>query len=291
MSNRTTFTTWESLRPSDGSPLVISFDWYEDHSAWRLEELDDSITAALTLLTGADIEVSRPERLYELTGLVEQLRTLHRSNDTSDAAVRRALELADELDLGSDIESFDAQYAYDSDIEYLHEVLDSWDDHNRWRWTDDEYYVYAEKHLERILKSRHGLGERWSVTVFPDRVEFPDGIVVYGHNPDKEQGRLMDLVYGHIDREDDLALVAGPMAALDERSVRRSLVLVEALVAVNDDLDARTVQTVMNTAASTTIADEDLDRIADTVTALAPEWLQQFDELIVAATTLNGSGR
>jgi hypothetical protein len=283
----TTHSTWESLRPSDGSPLVISFDWHEDHSAWRIEDLADQINEALTLLSDHGMQQARPDHVHELPKLVSELRTLHRERSTPDSVVRRALDLADELDLGSDIEYFDGEHEYECVLANLFEALDAWDDDHRWRWMDDEYYVYARKRLEVIQSSRHGLGDRWSVQLSDDRVELPDGSVVYGHEPDNEQSKLMDLVYGHIDREDDLATVAGPMAGLDSHTVQRTALLLESVVNALDEIDARTVQAAIDTASKDDIPVSSFEHIARTVQALAGEWHQDMGELFAAAAALN----
>lgn len=288
MSTRTHYTPWESLRPSDGSPLVISFDWYEDHSAWRMEDLSHVIDAALAVLAAHGERAERPDHVHELAPLVTQLRQLHRDPDVSDAQVRNALELADELDVGPDAESYDAQDQYDHALEELINALSAWDEYNDWRWLDDEWYVNATRLLEKVRDSRHGLGERWKVVITDNWVELPDGTTVHGHVPSKPVDKLMNLIYEHIDREDDLAVVSPWLVSIDDPTTRRADLLLRAISeGIGTELDERTIRTVLDTAANPAILDEQLEQISTTVTALAGEWHQSFDELIAAATTLN----
>jgi hypothetical protein len=286
MPTRNASEKWESLRPSDGSPLVIRFDWYANHSGWRLEELSESIDKAVSLLATYGVHPDRPEHIHELPRIASQLRVLHRDHAVPDDEVRKALALADDLDLGDDIESLDSQFEYENTIEHLEDVLDAWDDYNSWRWTQEVWYVHARRLLEELRKSRNGLGDRWSVTVTDRWVELPDGTVVNGHVPSPPVESLLDLAYHHIGREDDLAEIAPALVDFDEKAVPRASALLEAICAVNDDLDARTVQTVLRTASDADLSEKRLQDITAMVTALAGEWHQHFDELVVTATTL-----
>ena len=174
-----TTTPWSDYRPADGSPLVISFDWHDSHSNWRLEDLAGQITEAREILARHQITTDTVDYVHEIKPLVQELHGLHRNTTVDDATVRRALALADEIDLSDDIESFDANFEFECIIDHLNEVLSAWQHGVTWCFTDDEWNVdVADWFTEYGRRHRDGYGDRWKVVIDDTSVEMPDGTVI-----------------------------------------------------------------------------------------------------------------
>lgn len=274
------------MRPSDGSSLKISFDWNDDHSSWRLEELADTITEARATLQAAGHTTEQPTYLDELGTLVASLRGLHRSDLVSDATVRRALALADELDLG-DIWNDDATFEYESVIDHVTELLEAWDDHNTWAYLDEEWDVSAARLFDRCRESRNGLGERWSITFDDDRVELPDGTVVHGLRPEPHQVRLFDEItvdLAYVDEQDQPGIAKAIMGLNDATSELVAAAVCELAAGRQMDIDLDTANTVIRIVQQHDT--EELAKVIDTVSRLAEEWSGSESDLLCAAEAL-----
>jgi hypothetical protein len=279
-------TPTESLPSSDVSSTTIQFDWYDDHSSWRLEELQPSIEKAIAILAANKITFEQPEHLRDLPRIARELRVLHRDRDVEDKVVRTGLELADELDFGDETENCDAQFQYECVVDEVDEALTQWDEAHAWRFTDEGWQIDSLDQFNNEKQSRYGLGDRWSVTIDDDSVELPNGNIVRGYNPSKSKTVLMTEIYNSIYDEDDLGQVAALLVALDEAVVPRATELLDAVTNEFDSLEVATVRAVLQVAADMTLNDLILDQIVETVTALAGEWHQSAGELIFAASSL-----
>jgi hypothetical protein len=278
--------SWESLRPCDGSLIKISFDWNDDHSAWRFEELSNEINEAIEILTSSGLVVQRPSNIYELGPIASLLRNLHRGKAISDSMVRRALKLADELELG-DIYNDDASFEYDCLIERVDEYLEAWDEYNTWIFIQDEWDVSAKKLFDRCREQRNGLGDRWSITLDDDRIELPDGTEVFGLRPMPHQSKLFDEIVidlAYVDEEDNAGLAKAVMNLELKTANLVAQAICELAAGRKMKIDADTANKIIDIVHRHD-ADE-LAKVIDTAARLATHWSGSESELIIASEAL-----
>lgn len=278
-----TETAWSSLRNSDGTPIIISFDWDDDHSGWRLEDLRDSIDEARKLLADAGIETGTVDNLYELGPVARHLRELHRTETISDAVVRRALVLADELDLPDDIGGFDANSNYEDTFVYLREVLEAWDAAHRWAWTSENWNVTAVDELERLCRGRYGLGDRWTVRVSDGLVELP-GTDIEGANPDRATASIFDVFTATNYDDGQLGQIAAKLVHVDPSLHENLQKFADTFERIDVDIRPDTVDKVVNVVA--TIDTDRIDQIIETIERLGEDWYDSTAALIDTAVSL-----
>lgn len=279
---------WEEYRPSDGSPITISFDWHDDHSSWRLEDVAGSLTESRALLQRAGIEVDEANNVYALRPVVEALRGLYRNTNLTDAEVRRGLHLADDLDFGHDVESFDASDSYESIVEHVTELLDAWDARRGWMFTEDEWEVTASDAWEAAQRSRYGLGDRWSITITDDDVELPNGVTVKRLDPGPERSKLFDEISIDFAYVDDKSGVAQAISVIPvEHCDRIAQAVCDLAAGRNMEIDSTTIEKL---AALVAIRNEsELEAIIETATRLSDGWVGTETELLTASEALAGS--
>lgn len=276
---------WASLQNSDGSPHVVSFDWYDDHSGWRLEEAGPFIKEANEILALDDVEPHSVNYLSELSPLVRSLRMLHRSERIADATVRQALRIADELDLGDDTESFDAQIQYDDSIERVVELIEAWDAMHSWVWTDDVWDVTALDRFDGARKERNGLGDRWTITLTDDRIELPNGVTVYGMTPEKELEDFLEELtstgsWMYMDVEIATTAIAVP------KEVRQHVWGLAAALSENGEIELRPADVrAMQATAEQNPAE--VERLTEMVNGLRSGWTGTVLELLETAVALD----
>lgn len=280
-----TQTPWESVRNADGSAITIRFDWYDDHSAWRLDDLTESISTARELLARAGSEHAQIEHLHELPALVRALRALHRDEGVDDASVRKAMALADELDLGDDCESLDAQFEYESTLEHVNELLSAWQQQRTWVYTTDTWDVDVVRAFDRCKDRRDGLGERWSITFTDDSVELPDGTEVRAVLADDEVVALFDEVTYDDYWEEQFPAIAELLLSLNAQERKRARSLTVALrsrLTLRSEADeARALCELARRHDDRVIA-----KLCETVTGLADGWTGSICDLLNAAEAL-----
>ena len=274
---------WASLRNSDDTPLILKFDYYDDHSSWRLDDLKDSINEAIQIF--ADYE--KPftvETLNDLTPLVKALRELHRNSQIQDKVIRRALVLADELELSHDIESFDANFEYDTAIDHLIEVLEAWDEAHNWTWTAEDWNVTATQQLENIRRNRRdGLGERWTIKISDGLVELP-GVDVQGCNPDKGTASLFDSITALVYDEPTLGSIASKLEKLQSKIVPLMQEFADSYERADIEVDLPTLDNMIEAASNMNI--DDIAKVVHTIEALAEDWFDGPETLIKTAAAL-----
>ena len=274
---------WSSLRNSDGSPLIISFDWYDDHSGWRLEDLQGQIEEANRMLENAGEKPEKIDSLHELEALVRSLRSLFRNRDVTDAIVRRGLELADDLDVPNDIQSFDSSINYDEAIVYLTEVLEAWDAAHSWTWTEEDWHVSAVAQLEKAQRARDGLGDRWTIRVSDETVELP-GIDIHGFDADETTRAVFDALTALNNEESELGNIASILSKVDKSALNTLQIFGDCFERADITVQPVTVEKMISVTRS--LSDEDLDTVTQTIEALAAEWHDTNEALIETAVAL-----
>ena len=105
----------------------VSFDWHNDYSSWRLEDIDSEIEEAYSLFIKHKLPIEKPESVYQLAEFSKKLSLLYRNEKVSDADSRRALTLSDLIYFNDDIAAFDTEIAYNDAIEMLRDILPKWE--------------------------------------------------------------------------------------------------------------------------------------------------------------------
>jgi len=283
----TELTTWDSWRKSDDSTIKICFDWHDDHSSWRLDEAKDTINEAIKILELAGELIENPKYVYDLANIAKSLRRIHVDEKISDAVVRRALNLADLLDFGQYCESDDASFSYECTIENATEILQSWDQHQTWTHTDEDWDVSAVTLFDKQRNSRNGLGDNWSMTIDDDSVELPDGTIIKGIRPSDMHRKLFDEItidLTYVD-EEKFPNVAAELLKVPNDLVDRLAQAICNIAAGRElHLDAKLVAVITDVITRHDI--EQFERIVETAANLGGQWLGEEHELITASEML-----
>lgn len=266
----------------------ISFDWYGDYSSWRLDDLSDNLVKAYDLLNEYKLDFTKIENVLELENFSKLLRNLYKNNNISDSDSRKALFLADELYFDSDIMNFDTEIAYNDQIEYLKTSLTEWGKDKDILFTEDEWGVDLEVILDKLLRSRDGLGNSWSFILYSDFIELSDGIIVYGFKYDNLYTKeFITLLEYHISYQDDLG---GLLLWLKNYSSDIISKLCNFILAIDesieiDNLNKNDIVFIIENLLKIS-NDRELITIAETINSLAKEWNSSFSDLLQVASNL-----
>jgi hypothetical protein len=260
----------------------ISFDWYNDYSSWRLEDLSDKLNNAYDLLKKYKLEFNVIENVLELENFSKLLRNLYKNNIISDSDARSALYLSDELYFDTDIMGFDTEIAYSDQIDYLKSSFEEWSKDKDILFTNEEWGVDLEVILDRMLNSKNGLGNSWSFEINSDFIELSDGIIVYGFKYDifytKE---FISLLEYHISYQDDLGDLLLWLKKYNNETIAK---LSNFLIAIDESIGLDTlvkndVEYIIDNILVIS-NDKDLVIIAETINSLAKEWNSSFSDLL-----------
>lgn len=277
--------TWEDLCPADGASLTIRFDWHDDFSSWRLDELTGDIEEAAALLTRAGVEVKNVSSLYDLESYPTALRGLYLKENSTDSDVRKGLLLADLLDIGYELQGLDASDQYESTVERVVETLEAWESRPGWYFTDDDWEVSAVDAWESAVKHRNGLGDRWSITFTDSDIELPNGVVVKRIAADKPLRKVFDEITVDFAYVDDMSGVATALTKILPDSYEQIAQAVCDLAAGRRmDVTPETIDKLG--AMSALYSDEAFSVIIDTASRLAEDWFGTESELLIAAESL-----
>lgn len=266
----------------------ISFDWYNDYSSWRLEDLSDKLNNAYDLLKKYKLEFNVIENVLELENFSKLLRNLYKNNIISDSDARSALYLSDELYFDTDIMGFDTEIAYSDQIDYLKSSFEEWSKDKDILFTNEEWGVDLEVILDRMLNSRNGLGNSWSFEINSDFIELSDGIIVYGFKYDifytKE---FISLLEYHISYQDDLGDLLLWLKKYNNETIAK---LSNFLIAIDESIGLDTlvkndVEYIIDNILVIS-NDKDLVIIAETINSLAKEWNSSFSDLLKVSNNI-----
>jgi hypothetical protein len=168
----------------------VTFDWEQDHSAWRLTD-DEIVTIAigdgLTMLgdawqRGPIRDRDDVERLARQLAQHANVLLAHADaaeNDADELAARRAADHAEELanvlegQLDDTTQCFDAENAYDNAVEIVEELLEQWDKQYHVGVSPQHDTAQTARALwQKSTEDRDGLGEKWTVEINDDTVTF-----------------------------------------------------------------------------------------------------------------------
>jgi hypothetical protein len=283
----TSENTWASLRPEDGSAMQFSFDWHDDYSSWRFDELTDEIAEASRICTAAGAKVETPSNLYDLEPIVKTLRGLYVDDTVDDATVRRGLVLADALEIPISWQSEDANLAFEDVIAELEAAIDTWDDAHAWTFTDDDFDTTGARAFEWAKnRYRDGMGDRWSVELDDDEIRLHEGTVVYGYNPPAAVIELFDRLRYDVAYVDDESSVAKVFAFIDPSVVGKLSELIDAFASLGSFSVDHADISAMTALIARGHDDDEFERILETIAGLAPDWSQSNTDLLRAAETL-----
>lgn len=186
----------------------VSFDWHNDYSSWRLEDIDSEIEEAYSLFVKYKLSIEKPESVYQLAEFSKKLSLLYRNEKVSDADSRRALTLSDLIYFNDDIAAFDTEIAYNDAIEMLRDILPKWESRFDLICNDEESVRDILVLLDNLMKKRDGLGERWRFEFYDDFISLPDGTTVKGFTFDRDNDRdfveFLEYTYSGIDNYKEL---------------------------------------------------------------------------------------
>jgi len=266
----------------------ISFDWYNDYSSWRLDDLSDKLNNAYDLLKKYKLEFNVIENVLELENFSKLLRNLYKNNIISDSDARSALNLADELYFDMDIMGFDTEIAYSDQIDYLKSTFKEWSKDYDILFTNEEWGVDLEVILDRMLNSRNGLGNSWSFEISSDFIELSDGIIVYGFKYDIfYTNEFISLLEYHISYQDNLGDLLLWLRKYNNDTISK---LSNFLIAIDesmeiDTLDKNDINYIIDNILEIS-NDKDLAIIAQTINSLSKEWNSSFSDLLKFANNI-----
>lgn len=266
----------------------ISFDWYNDYSSWRLDDLSDKLNNAYDLLKKYKLEFNVIENVLELENFSKLLRNLYKNNIISDSDARSALNLADELYFDMDIMGFDTEIAYSDQIDYLKSTFKEWSKDYDILFTNEEWGVDLEVILDRMLNSRNGLGNSWSFEINSDFIELSDGIIVYGFKYDIfYTNEFISLLEYHISYQDNLGDLLLWLRKYNNDTISK---LSNFLIAIDesmeiDTLDKNDINYIIDNILEIS-NDKDLAIIAQTINSLSKEWNSSFSDLLKFANNI-----
>jgi len=269
-------------------PIEYKFNWNDDHSNWRLEELMPSITKANEILIKCG-QISKPESftyLGELEDFAKKLAYLYRDESIDDTTSREALLLADEFNFAINFSEYDAREEYDCLIANVKETIEGWSESFKWFYLKDldpEWEVDPLAMLANLESSRYGLGEHWSITLDIDSIELPDGTTVYGFAPDKVQEELVEYFYYSYMQDGEVVKIAEIIKNNPANDYQTILELTE-IIAENHLLDSGGLS-LFNTI--TELSNKNLTPLFfESLKVLAKEWGEDTASLLVACDNL-----
>lgn len=194
-------------------PIVIKFDWNDDHSKFRIEEIGDLLNEIEALL-GSKISV---ESIYELEEVCKPLRYLYQNKMMDDKMARRSIEIHDEIKSIISSSEYDAVLEYEDTLALITEKLEDYNKEFIWIYSlgdEAEFNIDLVKYFKNLLNSRHGLGDRFVVEFDSKWIEMPNGERIYLHNPSDAENNLFNIYYNSDIDEEKYSMVAHWVANL-----------------------------------------------------------------------------
>lgn len=284
-------TTWAQLRPGNDHPLVISFDWDDDHSSWRIEDLAEQIAQACDLLSRHGIAANTVTTTGDLLLLAEQLRDFDSSRAAHGAENEELQRLLPQLDFDEWALSYDSDHDYEFALEWLYEALRAWYDHHPVVVSPDGEIVSVFDQQYLCEQRRDGLGLRWSVTLTDGVATLADGTELNGYPLHGDARYAVEEVADRLRYNNDSTpwvnafaetlTALGAQARLAQYNELLELVLGHH---VDGGVFLDTLTTVQ------TLTAEQLDRVAGTVRTLSESWNGLSSELLAASLALSDLG-
>ena len=235
----------------------ISFDWHDDYSSWRLEDISTEIDEAMAIFSKYNIAIEKPDNVYQLSEFSKKIRVLYKDEKISDFDARRALILGDLLFFNDEIGSFDTEIAYNDAIEMLRENLSKWESKFDLCCNNQESVSDLTVLLDAILHKRDGLGDRWKFEFYEDFLSFPDGTTIKGFIFDKENDRefveFLEYSYSGIDNYKD---ILSKFQSLEPTLKSRAMSLLQAISDKNQSISNEVIDFVFALVESNTIAND-----------------------------------
>ena len=186
----------------------VSFNWCNDYSSWRLDDVSSEIEEALSIFSKYDLSIEKPESIYQLAEFSKKVSLLYRDKEVSDADSRRALALSDLIFFNDEIAAFDTEIAYNDAIEMVRDNLSKWDSRFDLICNEEGSIRDITTLLDKLLQKRDGLGERWEFDFYDDFISLPDGTTVKGFTFDRDHDRdfveFLEYAYSGIDNYKEL---------------------------------------------------------------------------------------
>jgi len=274
----------QNSNPKEIPTGKFSFDWYDNHSGWRLEELEDKFAQAQNLLTKYDLRNFDTTNYQEINDAARSLRSIYRLENSKSQDVKKALLLADEIEISDDTQSFDSQIEYEAIIEQVKEILQEWSSHFTWIYNQDEWDISPIRYFENLLNSRNGLSERWDLEIDGTSITLPNGEIIHGYEPTKEAADLFMHITYDAYGDEKYGDVADLIAKLPQEYLPTFIELTSPFGEYTSISDEVLYTKVLSTLTSQPL--DSLSKLIPVVMVLSQEWHSCAEELLPAALAL-----
>lgn len=264
---------------------TIDFDWYDDHSSWRIESLQPELAKAINLLNKAGGDEILPTDLDGIRKLYHKLRSIYKDHNFSDQDVRSALIISDEIYTPEDVESFDASDSYDFIIEDLKERIANWQSSYYWVYSQDKWDVDLIKEFSALQEARNGLGERFKFKFQEKEIEFSDGTTYFGVNPSEELISAFEALTIHDWLDSEFPLIIELLVNEEISLLQKVERLANELSSVRE-LSSTHSEANMMLRACKQVPDHLFESLLETITSLSDNWSSSNLDLIEAALEL-----
>ena len=260
------------------------FDWYDDHSSWRLEDLQESFLQAQNLLTDYKLPNFDVTNYQDINLAAKQLRSLYQIQTSKSNDVKKAMLLADEIEINDDNQSFDTQIQYEDLIQEIKDKLTEWTTHFTWIYNQDEWDISPLHYFENLLNGRNGLSDRWELEILENSVYFPNGDIIHGYEPTKEAADLFMHITYDAYGDEKYGDVADLIAKLPQNYLAVFCEITAPFGEYTSISDEVAYTKILNELTAQPL--EALSKLVPVVLVLSQEWHSSAEELLTAAIAL-----
>ena len=151
-------------------------------------------------------------------------------------------------------------------------------------WYKEHRFVYNTEYVidefeDYFLRSHNDfVGNNWKVIIYKDKVEMPNGDIIYGITPSDEERVILDTVLYDADNEPYFYDVINIVKSIDKDKIKAIAKLTE-----NFTYNAwvnRSTDFVYKLAKIAKLENNEIEKISDAVASLAPEWYGHGEDLL-----------
>lgn len=152
------------------------------------------------------------------------------------------------------------------------------------RWYKEHRFVYNTEYVidefEDYFLRMHNefVGNNWKVIIYKDKVEMPNGDIIFGITPSDEERVILDTVLYDADNEPYFYDVINIVKSIDKEKIKAIAKLTE-----NFTYNAwvnRSKDFVYKLAKIAELENNEIEKISDAVASLAPEWYGHGEDLL-----------
>jgi len=159
---------------------------------------------------------------------------------------------------------------------HVFEELELWYKEHRFVYNTD--YVIDEFEDYYLRMHNEFIGNSWKISIYRDKVEMPNGEIIYGYTPTNEERVILDTVLYDADNEPYFYDVINIIRSIDKNKLTAIAKLTE-----NFTYNAwvnRSKDFVIKLAKIAELDNLEIEKISNAVGALAPEWYSHGEDLL-----------